>query len=290
MPRILYQVDAFTDRLFGGNPAGVVPDAAGLDDRAMQSIAREMNCSETAFVTAPTRPGATHRVRFFTPAREVKLCGHATIATFHVLAERRELPGNVVMECGAGEVPIEVLREGGRTRITMTQGKASFVDAPFRGVVSQSVGLPPDVVSPKPPPQLVSTAVWIAILPVLAVDVLSKCAPVAAKIRALGGARAVDGVYVVALGSEMGPIHEVRSRFFGAEGLGIVEDPATGVAAGALGAWLVKHARLGHGEALVVEQGVECGRASTLHVTVPEGGHPRVSGTAVTAFQTTIDV
>src|SRR5512143_1658976 len=86
MARPILQVDAFTDRLFGGNPAGVVPDARGLDDRAMQAIAREMGCAETAFVLPATRADCTERVRFFTPGEEVPMCGHATIATYVVLA------------------------------------------------------------------------------------------------------------------------------------------------------------------------------------------------------------
>src|SRR5438067_13631590 len=82
-----YKVDAFTTEPFTGNPAGVVPHADGLSDRDMQRIAREMNLSETAFVLPSAAPGAAMRLRYFTPATEVPLCGHATVATFHLLAE-----------------------------------------------------------------------------------------------------------------------------------------------------------------------------------------------------------
>lgn len=87
MPAIdLHQVDAFTDQLFGGNPAGVVTKADGLTDEQMQRIAREMNLSETAFVSKPTVPGADFRLRWFTPEAEVNFCGHASIGTLYELA------------------------------------------------------------------------------------------------------------------------------------------------------------------------------------------------------------
>jgi PhzF family phenazine biosynthesis protein len=78
----LYQVDAFTERLFGGNPAAVVPLTAWLPDDVLQSIAGENNLSETAFFIPA---GEGFQLRWFTPVREVDLCGHATLATAHVL-------------------------------------------------------------------------------------------------------------------------------------------------------------------------------------------------------------
>src|ERR1035438_1546813 len=82
----IVQIDAFTDRAFGGNPAAVVLDAQGISDADMQSIAREMNLSETAFLT-PSQEGADYRLRWFTPGAEVTFCGHATVATGHAMRE-----------------------------------------------------------------------------------------------------------------------------------------------------------------------------------------------------------
>ena len=79
--RRLVQVDVFTERIFGGNPLAVVFDAAGLEDIAMQAIAREMNLSETVFLLPTTRDDCAARVRIFTPAREVPFAGHPTIGT-----------------------------------------------------------------------------------------------------------------------------------------------------------------------------------------------------------------
>jgi trans-2,3-dihydro-3-hydroxyanthranilate isomerase len=290
MKRTIYQVDAFTDRLFGGNPAGVVLDAAGLDDHVMQAMARELHCSVSAFVLAPSRAACTHKVRFFTPVGEVPLSGHATVAAFHVLAQRGDVGARATMECGAGEVPIGIDRDASTVLVTMTQKRASFAETPLRGVVSQSVGLPPDAIAPRPAPELVSTGAWLAMLPVVSVPVLQHCAPRPAKIASLGGTRRVDGVYVVALDSEAGPVSSVRARFFGAEGTGVDEDPATGLAAGALAAWLVKCKRLALEASLTVEQGIECQRPGMIAARVAADGCPSIIGRAVTAFEATLDV
>jgi trans-2,3-dihydro-3-hydroxyanthranilate isomerase len=290
MARAVYQVDAFTERLFRGNPAGVVPDGRGLDDATLLAIAREMGCPATAFLTPPSRAGCTHRIRFFTPTHEVALCGHATVASFHVLATLGEAASPAMMECKAGDLPVRFVREGERTRVTMTQDKGAFAAAPMRGVVSQSVTLPPDVVAPKPAPALVSTGVWVSILPVTAPEVLAHCVPLGPKIRALGGARPIDGIYVVALDQEAGPVAHVRARYFALEGMGIIEDAATGIAAGALLAWLAKNGRLAPGAAVTIEQGIEMSRPSTLQACIGPDGRPEVSGMAVTAFETTLAV
>jgi trans-2,3-dihydro-3-hydroxyanthranilate isomerase len=290
--RIVYQVDTFTDRLLAGNSACVVLDAQGLDDAAMLAVARELGASHTAFLTAPTQPGATHRVRFFTAAREVAISGHAAIAAFFVLAVLGLVERDAAMECKAGQMPVVVERDpaGRPARLTLTLGKATFADAPLRGVVSQSVNLPPDVIAAKPSPGLVGLGSWTAILPVTDVDVLAHCTPFPQRIGSLGGTRGVEGIYVVALGSEAGPVSRVRARFFGAAGLGIAEDAATGVAAGALAAWLAKLGRLAIGDDLLVEQGVECGRPSTITARAGAEGRPQVGGAAVLAFETKLDV
>lgn len=83
-----FEYNAFTGEPFGGNPAGVVLDAGGLDDSQMQSIARQLNLAETAFLVPSTRDDADIRLRWFTPAQEVTLCGHATIAAFTAAADR----------------------------------------------------------------------------------------------------------------------------------------------------------------------------------------------------------
>jgi PhzF family phenazine biosynthesis protein len=108
----LKQIDAFTKTPFQGNPAGVVLRAEGFTSEQMQRIAREMNLSETAFVVK-RRDGRIFSVRFFTPGKEVNLCGHATIATFHALAETGEIPPStpyteVIQETKVGRLPVRI--------------------------------------------------------------------------------------------------------------------------------------------------------------------------------------
>lgn len=126
----IIQVDAFTTRAYGGNPCAVVLDADGLTDTAMQTIAREMNLSETAFVLRSDK--ADVRARYFTPSKEIPLAGHPTIATIHVLLSEGRLPAEndatVSLELQAGVIAVDVRRESsGRQRIIMSQKRPEFM-------------------------------------------------------------------------------------------------------------------------------------------------------------------
>ena len=121
----IFQYNAFTDQPFAGNPAGVVTDAGELDDQAMQRIARQMNLAETAFLVPASKPEADIRLRWFTPAMEVELCGHATIAAFTAAAERGVFPvagdeeRELRVETLSGVLRIRIARRDGRTQVTM---------------------------------------------------------------------------------------------------------------------------------------------------------------------------
>ena len=115
----IHQVDAFTDELFGGNPAGVVTNADLLSESEMQQIAREMNLSETAFVLSATDPEADLRLRFFTPANtEIDFCGHATVGALAQLAWNGKLAAtgrqSVTVETKAQTLPMEVSNQQGK--------------------------------------------------------------------------------------------------------------------------------------------------------------------------------
>jgi PhzF family phenazine biosynthesis protein len=117
--------NAFTEKPFEGNPAGVVTDASGLDERVMQRIARQLNLSETAFLIDPSDSGADVRLRWFTPTQEVQLCGHATIAAFVAAAERGLFEPSAAgertlrVETGSGMLRIRVARRAGRPHVFM---------------------------------------------------------------------------------------------------------------------------------------------------------------------------
>ena len=119
----IYQVDAFTKEKFKGNPAGVVSNADGLTEIQMQSIARELNNAETAFILSPTAGDHDVWIRFFTPATEVPSCGHATISAHYVRAIENAMPSCTVKQrIGIGILPVDIVKEDSDYKIIMTQG------------------------------------------------------------------------------------------------------------------------------------------------------------------------
>ena len=174
-------VDAFTKTRYAGNPCGVVSHAEGLSDAQMQAIAREINASETAFVTPSTV--ADFRVRFFTPANEVPLAGHPTIATMHALAEEGRIDlstgaRRVHQELNVGVLPVDLSKDSdGFTRVVMTQAKPVFGAILDRAVCATALGLPVDGLRNDVPAQVVSTGTPQAMIPVCSLAVLRDIKP-----------------------------------------------------------------------------------------------------------------
>ncbi|MBP7465923.1 MAG: PhzF family phenazine biosynthesis protein, partial [Pseudoxanthomonas sp.] len=130
-PRPFVQADVFADRPGAGNPLAVVLDAAGLDDAAMQAIARWTRLPETTFVLPPTRPGASYAIRMFSPKKEVPFAGHPSVGTAHVvleagLAEPRQ--GLLLQEGVAGLLPLRVDMDAGVRRIAIRTPRAQLVE------------------------------------------------------------------------------------------------------------------------------------------------------------------
>jgi trans-2,3-dihydro-3-hydroxyanthranilate isomerase len=290
-----HQLDVFTTTPLAGNPLAVFPDAVGLDAPTMQALAREMNLSETTFVFPSA--AATRHVRFFTPAAEIPLAGHPTIGTWWALAELGLLPGlpasgvhRVTQETGRGVLPVDIeLRDGRPTSVEMTQAPPEWGPvASDRAALARALGGGPDLLAGGPPPQVVSTA-----LPQLMVPVRGRAALAALPSGGMGGELSA---LLRDLGSDCAMLYtagetpgvSAHCRMF-APGLGVVEDPATGSAAGALGAYLVRHGAAvpAQGEVrLTFEQGVEIGRPSRITVRVLCGNagdisEVRVGGAAV---------
>jgi trans-2,3-dihydro-3-hydroxyanthranilate isomerase len=136
MQRRLYTLDVFTTKPFAGNPLAVVTDGDGLTTAKMQSIAREMNLSETVFIQRPTNNRALARLRIFTTTRELPLAGHPVIGTWFLLAELGVVPASegsvhILQQTGAGILPVEFTFHNGRpVRVTMTQKPARFTRVP----------------------------------------------------------------------------------------------------------------------------------------------------------------
>jgi len=293
----LYQVDSFTKELFRGNPAGVVPNADGLTEAQMQTIAREMNNSETAFILSPTSGDHEVWVRFFTPATEVPSCGHATIAAHYVRAIEMGLPScRVVQKIGAGILPVEIVREGDDYRIVMTQGAIEFGE-PFAGSqrdeIVAALGLAPKDLDTRCPIQIVSTGHSKVLVGIRDRAVLNALKPNLARLSEISRKIRCNGYFVFVLtdGSRGVLSH---GRMF-APAIGIPEDPVTGNANGPLGAYLVQH-RLAPNDgkrlAFRGQQGEALNRLGTVEVTVDiANNRPKtvqVGGQAVIVFKSEI--
>ncbi len=294
------QADVFTDRAFAGNPLAIFPEADGLTTEEMQSIANEMNLSETTFVLPATDPKARFRLRIFTPAAELPLAGHPVVGACFILAERGAFPleegtNRIFQECKAGVLPVDIVVRGGRVEnAIMTQSKPRFFDEyRDRDLLGKAVGLPADELLPDDlPAQLVSTAVPQLMVPARSLAPFGRIQVDLAAMRRVLAETGTD-CFMIFTRECATPEATVHARMF-APTLGVGEDPATGSASGALGAYLVQQgvveaAPTAH---IVVEQGYEMGRPSTIHVEVDadDSGlvEVRVGGKAVEVAEGTL--
>jgi len=287
MPLEFVLVDAFASEPFAGNPCAVFPDAGGLDARAMQRIANEMNLSESAFVVPSDR--ADIGVRYFTPVEEMPLAGHPTIATAHVLHARGRIGANATFEMPAGIVPVACDRVGDRLRYTMTQPAPRFLGTVDRGWIARGLGLAEAELLDAPPPQTVSTGSPMLMVPLASEAALDRCAPDRAALFA-DPARAFLSVHAFVRLAGAGPAF--AARHFSPPG-DVPEDPVTGSACGAMSA-LAFAAELIAEPVFTVAQGRHVGRPGTVFVEVL--GAPgaiagvRVGGHAVTVATGHLDL
>ncbi|MGZ9133371.1 MAG: PhzF family phenazine biosynthesis protein [Nitrospira sp.] len=271
-----YQADVFTSQPFGGNPVAVFPDADGLTDDELQQIAREMNLSETVFVFPPTDPAAVARLRIFTPTQEIPFAGHPVLGTFYVLAQigrisTQEPVTPVVQECNIGLFPVELHAEQSRVvRVVMSQPKPEFLD-PIDDVylIGGALSLPKHVIADtKWPLQVVSTGLPVLIVPVRTLTAVRSINPDASAIINVCERFGANGIMVFTTVT-VESFASVHARMF-APKIGILEDPATGSAGGALGAYLVQNGvvEVGPTTDILIEQGYEIDRPSRILVQV----------------------
>jgi len=277
-----WRVDVFTDTPLAGNPLAVFPRATGLSAVEMGGIAREMNLSETTFVFPSTNPTAHYRNRIFTPGGEIPFAGHPSIGTAFVAAMEGLVPhpdgsSVVYQELEIGVLPLELICEAGQVKkVIMTQGEPSL-GAEVKNVepLASALGVRAKDFGPKGlVPQIAATGVPSLQVPFRSIDVVKGLDP---DLRALGKVLSKFGekvvCYTFALGGET-PGAAVHARGL-APDLGI-EDPATGSAAGACGAYLAFRGKL-PAPTFVIEQGIEVHHASRIEVSVEtEDGKPKI--------------
>lgn len=262
-------VDVFTTRPFAGNQLCVVPDPRGLDHHAMLELTREIGFSETTFVTEAD--GDRYTMRIFCPDRELPFAGHPTLGTAFVMVSEGRVSSPATQTVPAGEIPVEVDVATGMA--WMTQLPPDFgPEFEDRELLARAAGVRMGDLHPDLPAQTVSTGLPPLIVPLRDLETLRRARidqPFVAEACEGSGA---DELYLFALG----PGEDVTARFFGAT-IGIVEDPATGSAAGPLGAYLAEHRLAGMPGSVLIHQGAQVGRPSELHVEVElDGGSWRI--------------
>ncbi len=292
MKRRLYQLDVFTTTPFEGNPLAVITDGDGLSQKRMQAIAREMNLSETVFIQKPTSDRALARLRIFTTQEELLLAGHPVVGTWFLLAQLGVVPAqegavHILQQTGAGVLPVEINFHDGRPqRVTMTQKPAEFRAPKMpRAALARALGLNERDLDPRLPLECVSTGIFNLMVPLQSRDTLQRIRVDVRELRRVLGEEATMAYCFVC-----GAPGRAFSR--GMIPWELYEDPATGSAGGSLGAYLVRHEKLGANKQLHIVQGVEMGRPSQIRVEViEERGKlvPRVSGAAVTILEGAIE-
>jgi trans-2,3-dihydro-3-hydroxyanthranilate isomerase len=272
---IEYQtVDVFTDERFGGNQLAVVSDARGLDAGQMQRIASEFNYSESAFVLPPTDPGNTARVRLFTPGGEVPFAGHPNVGTAFVLGRNAKTFGPrtddlMRFEEGAGLIEVRLLRDRGEVVGASIKAPRSLSIGPDVASADYAacLSLPvEDIVTARHAPVAASVGLPFALAEVRSADVLGRIRVNAAVFHDMKDRyRLPELRFATFVYAWTGP-KRVQARMF-APLSRILEDPATGSASAALGGLLcsLDSARDADTD-LVVRQGVEIGRPSTIEV------------------------
>ncbi|MFM2422127.1 MAG: hypothetical protein RL291_657 [Pseudomonadota bacterium] len=287
-------LDVFTDRRFGGNPLAVVHGADDLTTDEMQTVAKEMNLSETVFVLKPKNPAHSARVRIFTPAMELPFAGHPTVGTAALLGQRRMSDSEA-----SGEALVVLEEEVGvvRVGVKLRSGQAPFAEfdapkLPEPGVtmpsserLSQALGLiPSEIGFENHRPMVASAGVPFAFIPVASAKAIAQAQVQMQYWNSVFTGPIPPGAFLYTREC----VHTTSSfhaRMFW-PGAGIMEDPATGGAAAAFAGVIARYdaPRAGSHRRLI-EQGFEMGRPSLIHLTLVMGPQKletvRIGGHAV---------
>jgi len=269
MPEFRFiQLDVFTDRAFTGNPLAVFPEAEGLTDEQMMQIAREMNLSETVFVLTPeatkevhttaadeigSKPSVLRRLRIFTPTREIPFAGHPVVGTWNGLAREGVVPlpqggtgwQRIYHEVGIGILPVDIeFREGQPVQVVMTQGEFKIIDeiddSHEQAELARALGLAREDLDESLPIQTISTGLTCLAVPIRSLADLRDCKVNSSLLAEIYTRRGGAGCHAFTRETIDVGASRAHARFF-APADNIAEDPATGSACGALGAYLVYH-------------------------------------------------
>jgi trans-2,3-dihydro-3-hydroxyanthranilate isomerase len=294
------QLDVFTDRPFTGNPLAVFPEAEGLTDEQMMQIAREMNLSETVFVLKPevssgppataaeeigSQPAVLRRLRIFTPTREIPFAGHPVVGTWNGLAREGVVPlpeggtgfTRIYHEVGIGVLPVDIeFKDGQPVQVVMTQGDFKIIDeiddSHEQAELARALGLAREDLDESLPIQTISTGLSCLAVPVRSLADLRDCKVNSSLLSDIYLRHGGTGCHAFTRETIEVGASRAHARFF-APADNISEDPATGSACGALGAYLVCHGGLSlepedGSYKFVIEQGDFIHRPSRINLTV----------------------
>jgi len=286
-----WQVDAFSRERYKGNPAAVVFDADGLERSQMQTIARQMNLSETVFLCRATLASADYRARIFTPRSELPFAGHPTLAAAHAFASSTGVSAEgectLTQECGIGLVPVGLASRAGSPLYTMAMGEASRRPADVdRKLAARMLGCGEEEIG-DPPVEVCSVGLPWVIVPCRTLTGLAAARPDLALIETVCREAAATGVTAYCPQAQVeGCDFHVRSF---APGEGIAEDPACGSGNGAAAVHVAAHLRSTEEcFSYAAEQGLEVQRRAVLRLSVAGGGESpavRLGGHAVTVME-----
>tara|TARA_R110000850_G_scaffold129647_1_gene249636 strand:- start:444 stop:1283 length:840 start_codon:yes stop_codon:yes gene_type:complete len=274
MSEHLYRLAAFSTDPAKGNPAGVWIGDELPDTKTMQRIAAEVGYSETAFI-APTS-GAIRTIRYYSPLAEVNFCGHATIAS-GVMLGRLNGTGSYQLDTAVGRVPVKVGTMEGQIQAALTSVEPTHrpVTAELVNEVLALLKWPPNELDPAIPPVFAYGGVWHLVLAVSSRDRLRQLDYEFEKLKAFMSREGLTTLQLI-FREHSGLFHSRNPFPIG----GVVEDPATGAAAAALGGYLRDAKLINVPAQFLVKQGEDIGRLSLLTVEVPERGGVVVAGTA----------
>jgi len=261
------KINAFTDYLTGGNPAGVVFDSPVLSYKQMAYISKILKVSETAFVYPSKK--ADFKLRFFTPSVEVDLCGHATIATFYTMAlENKIFKENTSQETKIGILPIKIEYDSNKKvrKVMMKQARPQIKDIHIDiSIIADSLNIPVEEIDEKIPLKAVSTGLYTLPISVKKYDVLKEMKPDFKKIRQICEKNNFGSYHVFTFETlELDSVYHARNF---APLYSVNEDPVTGTANGAVCSFLLKN-KIIKGNNFICEQGDIIGRKGRVFVDI----------------------
>jgi trans-2,3-dihydro-3-hydroxyanthranilate isomerase len=293
----VYHIDAFTTESFGGNPAGVIPEAENLSAEEMQRIASELNLPESAFLLPSQNPNADFKVRYFTPLEEINFCGHATVGLAWLLATRDDWLNKteqLVFETNVGLIPVKWVKENGQlTKVSMTQVAPKVKDIDVdKEQIAELIGIQVNELDDRYPIKIGNTGNWHLLVPVKSREAIDAANPQLRQLGSMNRERNISTTHLFTF--DTNGEFDVYTRDF-APGVGIDEDPVTGSANGALAGYFILESIVSKQEVhqLSIGQGHAIGRPGILYITItPQHDHPviEVAGSAVVTIEGKINL